>query len=242
MTSNSSEIHRKLWNSRHTTLRRLLEKDKDLPRAIVAFLPHHAAIHSARLDPSVGWSFQDEVLLGLTPAQMRAVPAGQPHSVAWLLWHITRIEDMTMNGLLAGAPEVFFRQNWAARLETSCIDTGNAMTADDIASLSETVNLSALLAYRLAVGRRTRAVVGRLLPEALAGQPPPERLRRLAGRGEVRPGAAAVLAYWGGHPATNLLLMPATRHGFLHLNEIRRLRARLRQIASETPHLRLPNK
>ncbi len=229
MTSNSSDTHRRLWNSQHATLRRLLEKDKNLPGAIVAFLPHHAAIHSARLDPSVGWSFQDEVLLELTPAQMRAVPAGQPHSVAWLLWHITRIEDMTMNSLLAGEPEVFFRHGWAARLETSCIDTGNAMTADDIACLSKTVNLTALLAYRLAVGRRTRAIIKRLRPEALAGQPSPARLQRLANMAEVRPGAADVLAYWGAHPATNLLLMPATRHGFLHLNEIRRLRARLKR-------------
>lgn len=230
MTPDSSAIHRRLWNSQHAALRRLLQIDKDLPRAIAALLPHHAAIHSARLAPSTGWSFQDEVLAQLTPAEMRVVPAGQPHSVAWLLWHITRIEDMTMNSLLAGAPEVFFRHNWAERLETSYIDTGNTMAARDVARLSKTLNVAALLDYRLAVGRRTRTIINHLTDEALSGQLPPERLQRLAERGEVQSGATGLLAYWGGHPATNLLLMPATRHGFLHLNEIRRLRTRLKQL------------
>jgi hypothetical protein len=231
MTTDPSDAHRRRWNAQHASLRRLLEKDQNLPQAKVLFWPHHAAVHTARLDRSGGWSFQDEVLGQLTPAQMRAVPPGQPHSVAWLIWHITRIEDATLNGLLAGTPEVFFGESWATRLETHYIDMGNAMPAKDITQLSETVNLKALLAYRLAVGRRTRAIIRGLAPAALAGKPLPERLQGLADAGEVRPEAAGLLAYWGSHPATNLLLMPATRHGFVHLNEIRRLRSKLRQLA-----------
>jgi len=231
MTTSSSQARRKQWNAQHAALRRLLAGKPDLPQVLAVFLPHHAAVHCARLDRHRDWSFQDEALDQLTPAQMRAIPSGQPHSAAWLLWHITRIEDATMNSLLAGSPQVFFDGAWAARLETDYIDTGNAMTAEDIARLSQTVNLQALLAYRLAVGKRTRAIVRRLAPQALVGRPLPERLQHLAGSAQVRPEAAGVLAYWGGHPAANLLLMPATRHGFLHLNEVRLLRAKLRQIA-----------
>ena len=34
------------------------------------------------------------------------------HSIAWFIWHMTRIEDVTMNLLLAGSPEVFSSANW----------------------------------------------------------------------------------------------------------------------------------
>ena len=231
MSIDSSDARRRRWNTQHATLRRLLEKDQNLPQAVAAFLPHHAAVHTARLDRHSDWSFQDEVLDPLTPTQIRAVPLGQSHSAAWLIWHITRIEDATLNGLLVNTPEIFFSEGWANRLETDYVDTGNAMPAEDIVQLSKTVNLKALLAYRLAVGKRTRAIVRRLTLEALAGRPLPERLQRLADAGVVRSEAAGLPAYWGGHPATNLLLMPATRHSFLHLNEIRRLRSKLRQTA-----------
>jgi hypothetical protein len=38
------------------------------------------------------------------------------------------------------------------------------------------------------------------------------------------------LDYWGGHPAANLLLMPATRHSFVHLNEIKRMLPKLKRL------------
>jgi hypothetical protein len=44
----------------------------------------------------------------------------------------------------------------------------------------------------------------------------------------VAEAASDILDYWGKRTKAGLLLMPATRHNFLHLNEAQRLKQRRR--------------
>jgi hypothetical protein len=205
-------------------------KDQDYQRAMPVFLEHHAAVHAAKLQAGAHWSWHDEVLSGLTPVQMRYAPKGSPHSVAWRIWHMARIEDVTMNVLLADATQVFESGNWLDKMEIDCVSVGNEMSSAAIVKLSEAINLNALFAYRLAVGKRTRAVLKRLNLATLSPPPTPDRLQRLAAERAVELSTLWLLDYWGGHPAANLLLMPATRHSFVHLNEIHRLLPRLKRL------------
>jgi hypothetical protein len=224
------EANRRYWNDQHSILRRYLEKERNYPKALEVFWEHHAAVHTAKLLPGGRWSFQDEVLGGLADEQIRCLPRGGDLSIAWMLWHMARIEDATMNMLLAGSPQVFSGSNWQDKLAATCVDVGNEMTRAEITALSEAVNLKALLAYRLAVGKRTRQIVRRLNPDELWRRPDPERLKSIAKAGAVREQAAWLLKYWGGHPAANLLLMPATRHCFVHLNEASRMLPKLSRL------------
>lgn len=217
---------RKIWNEQHALLRRLLLKDHDYPAALPVFLDHHGMVHAAKLRANV-WSFQDEVLAGLTTEQLRYCSPKIPHSAIWKLWHIARIEDVTMNVLLADSDQVLQRGGWLARLEIECVSVGNEMSAAEIAALSEAINVKALLDYRLAVGKRTRSLVRRLKADLLWQPPAPDRLQRLFEEGAVLDRTAWLRDYWGGHPAANLLLMPASRHCLVHLNEIARMRSKL---------------
>ena len=106
------------------------------------------------------------------------------------------------------------------------------MTTPEIGNLSESLNLKALLDYRLAVGKCTQDIVKDLKAEDLLNKPDPEHLNLLVSNNTVREDAQWLLAYWGGHPKYNLLLMPATRHGFVHLNEVRRMFPKLRRLAT----------
>lgn len=45
---------------------------------------------------------------------------------------------------------------------------------------------------------------------------------------ERTPEADEIIAYWGGRTLAGLLLMPPTRHNFLHLSEALRIRQKLR--------------
>lgn len=224
--------NRQSWSRQQQVLRRWLMKDQDYAKALPLFLSQHAMMHAARLRAGVGWSFQDEVVSGLSDAQMRHIPEGWPHSAAWSLWHITRIEDITLNLLLADAPQLLHSGNWLDKLGVAYEGVGNELSARAIAEISQAINLKALFAYRLAVGRRTRAVARRLDPDRLWARPERVRLNRLSAEGAVSAKASWLLAYWGGHPAANLLLMPATRHGFIHLNEIQRMTPKLKQLSS----------
>jgi hypothetical protein len=230
MKTGQMEASPRYWNDQQLILRRLLMKDQDFHQALPVFLGQHAMIHTARLVQSIHWSCQDEVLSGLTDEQMRYIPQGRPHSVAWSILHITRIEDVTMNLLLAGSPQVLHSGNWLDKLEIAYGGVGNEMSLEDIARLSQAINLKALLAYRLAVGKRTRQLVRRIKPNQLWESPSPERLTCVVEERAVSEKASWLLNYWGRNATANLLLMPATRHGFAHLNEIRRMLPKLRRL------------
>ncbi|HEY5731669.1 MAG TPA: hypothetical protein VIS72_16590, partial [Anaerolineales bacterium] len=84
--------NRKRWNEGHQKLNRALASG-DHEKAIELFLNQHAMVHSSKMAKSGQWSFEDEILHGLTNDQIRRV-VGE-HSIAWILLHIARIEDTT---------------------------------------------------------------------------------------------------------------------------------------------------
>ena len=213
------DANRRNWNHDHTALQALLRKPGNYSRALPLLLGHHAAVHSSKLRAGAAWSIQEEALAPLDEDRLRCIPArGMP--ALWAIWHITRVEDATIHTLLAGKDQVFDAGDWQQRIGVRIRDVGNDLPAAELARFCRSADLDALLAYRLAVGRRTRAIFRRLDPEILQELPNPANLRLLRLARIVRPKAVWLYEYWGGHPAGNLLLMPATRHPFVHWNEI----------------------
>jgi hypothetical protein len=98
--------NRKLWNSGHQKLTRLLIKG-DRDHAIQVFLHQHAMVHSAKASKTQLWSFEDELLNDMTDEEVRQIPATGEHSITWILFHLARIEDITMNMLVAGTSQLF---------------------------------------------------------------------------------------------------------------------------------------
>jgi len=229
------ENNRRRWNTQHALIRRILMKETNYKKALLLLLEHHAAMHSSKLPPPPPrggrggrWSYQDEVLGPLTEAQYRIIPAGG-QSVIWKIWHITRIEDLTLNLLLAGAKHSLLNGKWMEKLGIDYMDVGNNMPAADVARISKSMNIKVLLAYRLAVGKRTQSILRKLKPQTLWEKPAPERLQRIVNEKGGRENAAWLLKFWGGNPYANLLLMPGARHPFVHLNEISRMTPRLQR-------------
>ena len=102
------------------------------------------------------------------------------------------------------------------------------MDVDEARALSEAVNIEALRAYRVAVGRATCEVVQQIPPGGMKQKVDPIRLQRLKDSGAVVPEAYAILEYWGQRTFAGLLLMPPTRHNLIHINKALRLKARRR--------------
>lgn len=219
---------RKFWNEQQQVLQCLLNKGEDFPHAIQLFLSQHALLHAAEMS-QVGFpTLEDEIWQGLTDQAARCIPPKAEHSIAWVFWHLTRIEDITMNLLVAGKAQLFEKEDWLARLGVADKDTGNAMSEQRIADLSAHVDIPALRLYRLAVGRRTRQMVQSLSPEEMNKKVDPFRLQRVLAEGAVEPAAMGLIDYWGGRTIAGLLLMPPTRHTFIHLNEALRLKQKCR--------------
>ena len=222
------DANHKQWNQRQQNLRQALSK-RDQQKAIELFLIQHAMVHSAKVSKAKLWSFEDEVLNDLTEEQFRCVPPGGEHSIAWVLFHIARCEDITMNMLVAGTPQLFIRDDWQKKLKINIIHTANSLDGAGVAALSAQADIDQLQAYRQSVGRRTRAIVKKLKPEELKQIAEASRLQKVMREGALLPEATGILNYWGKCTVTGLLLMPPTRHNFLHLNEALRIKQKLQQ-------------
>ena len=201
-----------------------LSSNKTLRRL---FLKHHAMLHSATVAQTESWSYEDEVLNDMTEEQLRRLPQNSDHSVAWLIWHMARCEDITMNLLVAGSPQILLRDNWLERMKITVRDTGNAMDQVAIANFSAAIDVAALRAYRVAVGRRTQEIARQLGPEDLPQKVAPARLQQVWTEGAVVEAARGIADYWGRRTVVGLLLMPATRHNIVHLNEALKLKRKL---------------
>ncbi len=221
------DSHRQHWAQQQQRLRQALAQKEQHQEAIRLFLSQHAMVHAAVMARSGEWSFEDEVLDGLTEKELRARPASQGNSIAWLLWHMARIEDVTMNVLVAGQPQVLDESAWLSRLRLERRDVGTSMNETEVADFSTLVDVTVLREYRVAVGRRTREVVIALQPAQLRERIDPINVQRLLAEGALAEAAYALAQAWGGWRKAGLLAMPATRHNFTHLNEARRIRHRL---------------
>jgi len=212
--------NRKHWNEQHKLLRKALEKPDDPQRAKDQFLKQHAMVHRAEMSQMGLHSFADEVWENTNEMIVRCVPTGLDHSIAWIIWHLARIEDMTMNGLLGGVQQVFFQDDWPTKLNNNLIHSGNVVMDDaEVTDLSQVIDIDAVKAYRLAVGRSTQDVVGALQPHDFKRKVEPARLQILLENGSVVKEARELLDYWGNLTSAGLLLMPPTRHNLVHLNE-----------------------
>lgn len=223
----SAESYRKLCLKQQTELRGIMMGGASHDEAIQLFLRHHAMLHSGKMEQDALWSFEDEVFNNLTDGQIRRLPPKGMHSIAWIIWHIARIEDVAMNLLVAGRRQVINQENWLKRMNSPVSDTGNVMDKQGIADLSVRINIQALRDYRLRVGRRTREIVRQLDADALSAKVDPYRLEQVILEGALVEAARAIADYWGRRNIAGLLLMPATRHNIVHLNEALKVKKRV---------------
>ena len=218
------EANRKICQKQQTELRHMLLSDDLYQDAFHIFFTQHAMLHSASMLQTEQFSLEDEVFENLSEQEARRIPNTSENSIIWNIWHIARIEDVAMNMLVAGDQQVFTQEGWQNSLGIEAHDTGNAMPPDLILQLTEDINIPALRTYRIAVGLRTRKIVSQLQPESLKYKIDPARLAEVQKAGAVIPAANGLIEYWSRRNIAGLLLMPATRHNLVHLNESLRLK------------------
>ena len=215
------------WNQNQAKLRKMLLQTEDHSNAIQLFIEQHRMLHTAdNADQSIH-SFADEVLSDLAQDKMRIVPPKFEHSIVWIFWHLARIEDITMSCLLEGKPQVFLSHGWLDKLGIEFRDTGNCRDTQYLETLNNKMNIDSLLQYRQVVGRNTQSLVKSLEPARMKKIVQSDRLQALLDQGAVIDKAKGLIDYWGKRKIAELLLMPPTRHNFIHLNEAMRIKKQL---------------
>lgn len=190
-----------------------------------AFLVEHAHIHAAATTGTRDTSLEDGLCAGLGGEQLRARPDGL-NSIVWLLWHMTRFEDVVVNTVIRGVPEVLDRDGWLVRLGLDSRLIGTGAGDDEVADFSARADPALVRAYRSAVGRETHAWAE--TADFAALDTVPDVAARLAqAPASVTERAAWVQALWTGRTAHGLLLLPVLGHSHIHIGEARVTRARL---------------
>ena len=108
------------------------------------------------------------VVGGLTAEQLAFRVAPEANSIAWLVWHLTRIQDDHL-AEVAGSEQVWTAQGWVERfgLPFDPRDTGYGHRADEVAAVRvESGEL--LVGYRDAVHEQTSRYVSQLQDADLA--------------------------------------------------------------------------
>jgi hypothetical protein len=219
---------RREWSANHKRLRQELADGEHLQAAKELFTSQHAVLHSRDISGSETWSYADEIFLGVSENQLKIIPDKCEHSLVWILWHISRIEDITMNILVADQKQMYHQDSWQERLKSPIHHSGNVVKIDDLHSLNNQIDTTQLFEYRNAVGRQTRKVVNRLQKKDLYKKPSPQGLERIRTEGAVVPEAEVIIEYWSRRKYYQLLLMPPTRHIMVHLNEAYAIKEKLR--------------
>lgn len=102
------------------------------------------------------------------------------------------------------------------------------MTTDEIIHFSRALNMSMLMSYREAVGKRTRAVIKALSPPDLKRKVKPEIARVLDEGGVIEhKDSIWLLDFWGKKTVAGILLMPITRHQIMHLNNCLQMKEKI---------------
>lgn len=203
----------------HKALNVIIRKPDKLEEAKQLFLELHSKLHLSSMSGTER-NEVDLLLNDLTLHEYRIMPTAKDETIAWVLWHIARIEDLTMSILIADG-EQLFDPKWKEQLNTPISDTGNALSDHEIIALSQQLNMEKLIKYRNTVGKRTREIVKSLSAEEMKRKVSAQGIERIKQAGGVtnQEDSLWLLDYWGKKDVAGLLLMPPTRHVIMHLND-----------------------
>jgi hypothetical protein len=184
------------------------------------FLDQHAAVQSAAVGGNKA-SAAERAFGGLNDEQMRVRPREDLNSLAWLLWHVARAEDIFINPVLAGRPQVF-DDGWAGKLGIARRDFGIGMTTDEVSALTRQIDLAALRDYRDAVGRRTREFAEGF---DWSGTVAAEAMEKAAAQGGFGVRTEGVVKIFTGRPRPAILSGIALMHPAGHFGEAATIRS-----------------
>lgn len=215
------DYSKKNWNDDFKRMKALIKKEATFNEGKELMLFLHGMVHCSNVSEVDKMTLEDELWSNMSDRGFRKGLNKKGRTVAYGMWHTTRIEDMTMNLLVAGKTQVIDEGHWKEKVKSTIYSTGNELTLEEILDFSSKIDSDALRAYRKAVGIRTRAIISELSFEDFKRKILKDGLKKIADTGAVSSDENAVwlIDYWSNKTVSGILLMPATRHNLVHINE-----------------------
>jgi hypothetical protein len=162
----------------------------------------------------------DDLVAELSEAQVRGRPVPHVNTIAWLIWHAMRVEDVSINRFVTDRPQVL-DGGWLERMAVPRRDVGTGMDDAQVDELSARIELDGLRGYCRAVTRATLDAVPVLRRLDLEVIVPAERVKQVCvGEGAVDPGASWLTEFWaGGRSRAWVLAQTSLLHVYGHYFE-----------------------
>ena len=152
---------------------------------------------------------------------MRQRPHPRVNSIAWILWHLTRVEDAGLNRFVVDGSQVLDDGSWMEKMNLPIRHNGGDMNFAEVDDLSQRINLQALQEYSKAVQLRTREIVSQLTYDSLDAVMEEEYLRViLFDEGLASPRSAGLLQNYLGWTKGKCLMNFGMTHPYQHVGEI----------------------
>jgi len=152
---------------------------------------------------------------------MRQRPHPQVNSIAWILWHLTRVEDAGLNRFVVDGSQVLDDGSWMEKMNLPIRHNGGDMNFAEVDDLSQRINLQALQEYSKAVQLRTREIVSQLTYDSLDSVMEEGYLRViLFDEGLASPRSAGLFQNYLGWTKGKCLMNFGMTHPYQHVGEI----------------------
>lgn len=214
-------MNKSIWNSYLRELRPMIKNIGNTGAVKGLILQLHSMVFTSEMSGTEHTTFEDELWEGLDEETARFAVNKKGRTIVYGLWHSARIEDITMNLLVAGKDQLFEESHWSERIKSPVKHTGNSLNSDEILNFSALVNIEELKAYRIEVGRNSDNIIRGLKPEELSRKIYSENLKRILDEGAVDNVESAnwLIDFWGKKDVAGIILMPCLRHQLIHINE-----------------------
>ena len=119
------------------------------------------------------WSMVSSAVEGVDDEALARLPNAQSNSIAWLVWHMTRVADRFIFPRFQDAEQLWISGGWAEKcgMPADPADFGMGWSAEQVAAWS-TPSRDALMGYYDAVNNAARDYINGLDADGLARQVP----------------------------------------------------------------------
>lgn len=209
------------WSTKLQHLRNIIQLPEHMEESKQLILELHSEVHVSDVSGTAHETMEDLIWQEFNEQLFRTATDTKGRTVLYGIWHSARIEDITLNMLVAGKVQLFETGNWLSKINSPIKHTGNSLNKDEISAFSQTINIEALKAYKIAVGKNTRQIINQLKPGELNEKVMRQNLPLIIEQQAVDNVDSAnwLIEFWGRKSKAGIILMPALRHNLTHINE-----------------------
>lgn len=187
------------WSDKLKQLHSIIKKNEYLEESRELIFELHQMVYTSEMSGIDSTTFEDKLWNDLNEETARKAVNKKGRTILYGIWHSTRIEDITMNLLVAGTDQIFEKDNWFSNINSPIRHTGNSLNPTEILHMSSLINIEELKAYRIAVGRNTENIIRNLTNGEMKRKVRQENLQRILDEKAVENVESAnwLIDFWG---------------------------------------------